>query len=257
MAIQPIKARPRWSARLMAAVWPLALAGAVLITLAANRTEHVVAQADPAGGRVQAFPTPGTRVPQVVGLRVRAARARLELTGLVPAVVHRYSARTARGRVGQAKPPVGRAVDQGAKVTLVVSRGPAWVRAPSLEGFSLRIAERELRREHLKRELVGRPSPLPPGTVTGQAPGPGELMRAGGTIRLYVAVPRTPVRVPRVLGLQVRRAKLRLWGLGLRVRVVSRRNGRRVREGTVIAQSPRIGRRLRPGTRVWLLVTRR
>jgi hypothetical protein len=65
------------------------------------------------------------RVPQVKGLRLSAAKARIKTAGCtVGRTVRRTSATVAQGRAIRTSPQVGQVLKRGAKVTLTVSAGP-------------------------------------------------------------------------------------------------------------------------------------
>lgn len=92
---------------------------------------------------------------------------------------------------------------------------------------------------------------VPPGAVLSQSPEPGRSVRAGTPVSLVVE--EASLEVPGLVGRPVDEAIEVLAGLDLRVDVVEQEERGRP-PGTVIAQSPRAGSRMRPGTQVTLTV---
>jgi beta-lactam-binding protein with PASTA domain len=246
----------RLRARLVGALWPLALAAAVLIAFAGARSQRVDAQASGIGP-VHGFAPPLTTVPEVAGLPIGRARARLTRAGLSVKVRRRRAPRAPRGTVVASEPPAPTRLPRGSTVLLTVSSGPPLRRAPAVQGYQVHIAQRELARDGYAAAVVVRESRFPTGTVVRQSPEPGAWVRPGSTISLFVAIPSTRLALARVVGRDMVDAARELWSLGLEVRFAYRRVRPPVPDGEVLAQSPRPGTSVRRGSRVRLVIARR
>jgi penicillin-binding protein 1A len=124
-------------------------------------------------------------VPRVVGQRLDAARARLAMQPLTPALV--YEPATPRQRVGIVlrQYPAGGTLSSFDKVTLVVAK-PMHGVVPRVVGLRLDRAVARLRRLKLVPR-VARSAGRRAGYVTGQVPAAGVAAAPGLTVRLAVA----------------------------------------------------------------------
>jgi beta-lactam-binding protein with PASTA domain/tRNA A-37 threonylcarbamoyl transferase component Bud32 len=194
------------------------------------------------------------RVPNVVGLEVNEARDRLEEANLDPTVKKRFSNKPVDEVVEQ-DPEAGEMVDEGATVTLFVSRGPRTVEVPGVVGSTLQEARNELRRSDLRVGGVSRePSDQPEGTVLRQDPAEGEEVNQGTRVALVVSAGPEPVLVPFVVGQTEDSAIAEIEGAQLDPEV--RRETDDAPEGEVIAQDPEGGTEVEPGDTVVITVSR-
>jgi serine/threonine-protein kinase len=93
------------------------------------------------------------------------------------------------------------------------------------------------------------------GTVVAEDPGPGTEVDRGSTIRIEVIRPQQPVAVPDVIGLSQAEATAEIEALGLRAATRTETDDS-VEPGSVIAQSPRPGAEVSPGSRVSLTIAK-
>ncbi len=122
-------------------------------------------------------------VPSVVGKTLDEAEAALAEAGLKAQVTQEYSDTVPEGRVISQSPKAGTFLPPGSTVRLVVSRGPAPVQVPDVEGKKLEDALRILSSAGLKASV----SRLGPGNrVVYQLPPPGTTVRRGSTVQLWV-----------------------------------------------------------------------
>lgn len=132
------------------------------------------------------------------------------------------------------------------------------VRVPSLLGMEGDKATALLNRLGLRPVVRPRASSLPPGTVLQQAPGSGRRVDTGTEVVLTVAA-RPPsgwqetVVVPRVVGLDVLRARAALLATGLGVQI-RRAEAPGEPVDRIAHQSPGPGRRVRTGTPVSIVL---
>ncbi|HWD75121.1 MAG TPA: protein kinase [Solirubrobacteraceae bacterium] len=132
-------------------------------------------------------PPARTRVPGLTGLRRGAVSSAARRAHLSIRWGRRYASVPAGVAVAQ-HPGVGALVDNGTRVTVVLSRGPAPVMLPSVQRESLTDAQRSLTSLGLRTVVRPVPAPgVPPGTVTGQAPAGGRPVPARSTVALSVA----------------------------------------------------------------------
>jgi serine/threonine-protein kinase len=180
-----------------------AIAGAGLTT---DRPEDVRHPTAPAGTVVWQDPPPDVVVPQgssvhlevsqgpqrvpipdVVGYEEDIARNLIEAAGLAVSV---DSAQTAapKGVVVNTRPPAGRALVPGTRVTLVVSVGAPIIRIPDLTGLTLEEARATLEQAGLTLgTYFRRSSDQKPGTVIEQRPSTGTLSAPGVAVDVILA----------------------------------------------------------------------
>jgi beta-lactam-binding protein with PASTA domain len=204
-------------------------------------------------------PAPGSRaVPDVTASALAEAKSWLSQAGL-RVRVRSESSDAPRGQVVRQSPGAGTKLRQGSLVALVVSRGPARVRVPSLVGLRADSAATRTRDLGLVPELRLVRSAKPAGTVLAQDPSPGARVTHGSSVLLRIAknVPPQPaltrVRVPDLSGLSVSSARRRLGELGLHAGA-ARVNADRP-QGTVVGQTPAAGAEARKGATVQLKVS--
>jgi beta-lactam-binding protein with PASTA domain len=190
--------------------------------------------------------------PNLVGLREVEARREAASGGFALTVVRRPS--TSRlGTVLQQGPNPGAELEEGARILAVVSSGRREVDVPQLVGVKLEAARRLAETAGLKFTARAVPSNKPKDTVLSQNPQPGGAVAAGSEI--FVTVSRGPsqVSVPDVTGRTVEEATRQLTNIGLVPTVI--RVPSEQPDGTVIAQDPRSGEKLKPGATVRLNVS--
>lgn len=95
------------------------------------------------------------------------------------------------------------------------------------------------------------------GLVSNQKPDPGMTVKEGRYITIVVNSSRDVVIVPDVMDLSVEQAKDRLLGAGLKIGAVKETFSNKVRENSVIGQSPVANSRVQKGTIVDIIITKR
>ena len=195
-------------------------------------------------------------VPQVVGLSIEQAQARLESAGLAVRLGEgNYSVHYAQGEISRAQPAAGTTLRTGSTVTLIPSLGPPPVPVPDLMNMTIAQAKAALAKAHLSLDptitrecsdqiAIGR-------VISQSAPAPGEAPR-GSAIAITVSKGPAPVPVPNVIGKTEVQAKglLQAWV----VKVDTRYSGT-VPRGTVINQTPSPRSKLQPGLTVTIVVS--
>lgn len=199
-----------------------------------------------------------TVVPDVIGLQVEEAEARVRAAGLEPEV-ERAPSGEPRGIVFDQQPEAGTGVAPGSAVILVVSRGPpettvtvtttlteaeATVTVPDVLGDDHVEAGAEIDALPLIADSFPVESGEPRGTVVGQNPAGGTRVAEGTHVRLEVALgpgerPNAPV--PDVTGLPEEEARAMVRESGFTVRTVDQDAPTAGRRGEVLRQDPEPG----------------
>ncbi|HEX6699446.1 MAG TPA: PASTA domain-containing protein [Gaiellaceae bacterium] len=248
----------------------------------AKPKDRVIAQAPEAGAKLSRGGTvaltvssgpPKQSVPDVVGMRVSEAIAKLKIAHLDSRQKVVF-ARAARGTVVKQTPPAGAELKKGAPVQLEVSKGPQRVAIPAVVGRTRDDAVAALKKAGLVAAVFSVPSTEQQGLVVAQDPQPGGKAAKGSRVRLNVSqgapqttpTPTTPtntsgttaaqattVTVPRLVGLKQLAAQRKLQALGLRVRTVYVPSTKP--QGTVVAQRPAPGATADRGARVRINVS--
>lgn len=193
------------------------------------------------------------KVPAVEGTQQAVAVARLRNAGLS----FRSDLETNNappGRVLVQTPGAGAALEKGARVHLSVSRGPAVVAVPTLTGIQRAGAIRVLRSLKLTPEPTLRASSQPAGTVISQSPLAGDKVAKGSAVLFAVSEGPRLISVPSLRGVVQDKAAKQLQDANLDVQV--RPVPSAEPPGTVIAQSPARGAKVKAGTTVTLNVSK-
>ncbi|HEV8683187.1 MAG TPA: PBP1A family penicillin-binding protein [Actinomycetota bacterium] len=128
---------------------------------------------------------------------------------------------------------------------------PTYALVPNVVGKKLERAEKLLAKANFTAEGERVNSTEPAGTVVGQSPGAGSRVEAGSLVTLEVSNGIPPkIRVPRVIGLSVEKARERLLAVGLSVVIDRKSTSEKSRDGIVFDQSPNGGTRVKEGARV-------
>ena len=175
--------------------------------------------------------------PNLTGRKQADAEADLESANLAAGkVTGKYSEEVAKGVVLKQDPASGQKLRRGAKVALVVSRGPAPVDVPSLAGLTPKAADAVLEKAGLKGRNAGKEysTTVKAGEVMSQQPSGGQLER-GATVEYVLSRGPRMIEVPDMQGRQLAQARQELEALGFKVDVEEFLGGF---FGTVRSQSP-------------------
>ncbi len=201
-----------------------------------------------------------TEVPDVVGLTKADATAALDAAGLATSETAEYDPLVAAGSVIDQLPAAGDKVEPGATVGILVSLGkrPAQqVRVPNVVGQTQNEAQERLRDAGLGAYFTLTYDPaVPVGTVIEQEPGPRARVEPDSTVLLAVSIgPEQPaaIAVPDVVGLRRAAAMSALTEAGLRGQAIEMYSDRP--KGEVVAQEPREGVKVAPGSRIGVHVS--
>jgi serine/threonine-protein kinase len=191
-------------------------------------------------------------VPKLAGLTEDAARAAVASSHLVVGKVTRaFDDSVPDGKVVSASLKAGTKVRRGTAVDLVISRGREPVAVADWVGKPADEATTALRNSGLKVTTTEAfDDQVPKGSVVSQDPGAGTAFK-GDPVKLVVSKGPELVEVPRVVGMSAGKARAKLEAAGFTVKVTSvfGNDG-----GTVIAQRPSAGTRVKPGSTVTIAV---
>ncbi|MEV0181237.1 Stk1 family PASTA domain-containing Ser/Thr kinase [Streptomyces sp. NPDC050625] len=158
-------------------------------------------------------------VPDVQGIPLAKARARLTADGLAPGMVTReFSDSVAKGSVISTDPTAGTKRHAGSAIALVVSKGSP-IDVPDVTGDDLADAQQELENAGLKVEIAAQQvnSEYDKGKVARQTPAGDSRAAEGDTVTLTVSKGPEMIQVPDVVGDSVDDAHKALEGAGFKV----------------------------------------
>ena len=201
-------------------------------------------------------PSSSVSVPNVVGQSEQAAGAALRQAGLNPVASLVSSATVPSGLVVSQSPQAGDDAKKGARVSIVVSQGPASAALTDVDGLSADKAAAQLRKAGFKPTTKAQASsPVKTGLVIATEPPAGTEIEVGSSVTLLVSSGPAPVRVPDVVGQSQAAAEADLSNAELAVGTVTKKVSSTQTAGTVVAQSPMAGSSLHAGEKVELTVT--
>jgi beta-lactam-binding protein with PASTA domain len=217
-------------------------------------------------------------VPSLVGLSQNDAVQQLTALGLVPQIQNASSSRP-KGIVFAQKPPSGKEVDKGSKVTINVSSGSggggttttttttsttttttpsaAGVRVPNVRGLAVVAGLRRLNEAVLRPTVRYVSSSRRAGIIVAEVPAGGTIAKRAARVRLDVSTGPNPAAVatiPSVVGEDETAAVATLRQAGFRVVVLDRPTSDQSKNGIVVEQQPRAGSSIPRGSYVAVFV---
>ena len=215
--------RKRWPWLLLGA---LALVGLILLLVSVLAPERV-------------------QVPNVVGSSISVATQRLQNDGFEVVPVRDNSAKPRNTVVGQ-DPQGGTSAEEGARVTINVSDGPAFTDVPDVVGDGRNEARRKLVAAGFKvEEKAVASEAVKLNRVVAQSPDGGSLAEGGRAVTIEVSSGPEQLSVPDVVGKTEDEARTALDAFRV---VVQEKEDVQADPGTVLAQSPARGNLPRGGT---------
>ncbi len=195
-------------------------------------------------------------VPRVIGIDSVAATTLLKEAGLQPKVVaEEFSEKIPKGAVTAERPPHGTRVSLGAEVRLFISRGTDQLAVPKLTGATIAQATRTLAEAGLDLgQVTSIHSDLhPKDTIMAQDPPAGATAARGTTVRVLQSLGalEDQITMPDLQGREALVAVNLLKELQIEARISFQPSPSKDR---VIAQDPRAGSPVKPGTPVELVV---
>ncbi len=197
-------------------------------------------------------PPEQTRVPDVIGMKEKAARTALGDAGFRVDVDYRPDSEVRANVVLEQDPNADQFAEPDTLVSLVVSEGKPLVEVPYVLGSTRADAEAAIEDRGLDARFEERESDEPEGTVVATDPAPGDSIAEGSTVTVFYS--DGPEEVPDVRGQTQKEAKQTLSDAGFTVSVV-RSSDTTEPKGTVIDQSPRPGEQASDGSTVTIVVS--
>ena len=224
-------------------------------------------------------------VPSVVGLQQNAAVRRLTALRLVPQIQNAPSTRP-KGTVFAQKPPAGKEVDKGSKVTINVSSGPgtatttattatttatttttttttapaptaASVRVPNVRGLAIVAGLHRLNGAALRPTVRYVTASQRAGIIVAEIPAGGTTVNRAARVRINVSTgpnPAASATVPNVVGQDQAAATTAIRDAGFRVVVLFRPTTDQSKDGVVVEQQPPAGSSIPRGSYVAVFV---
>ena len=189
---------------------------------------------------------PPVETPMLLDLRRDDAKLAATDAGFVPVVEERYDDQARRGIVIGQTPAAGDPAERDSTITIVVSKGPAPVELPDLEGDAPDAAQTELEALGFTVTRVEDWSDtIEAGDVIGTRPPVGEKAEYGSPIELVVSKGPELVAVPNVFGQDFDSACAEIEKAGFTCDTENYTRG-----ATVQNQDPQPGEKLRRGESV-------
>jgi eukaryotic-like serine/threonine-protein kinase len=208
------------------------------------------------GKNVLLIPSLGRRlvaVPDVTGKSQDEATEILSDAGFEVATKREFHDSVPQGSVIRQDPGADQQIQEGATVTIVVSRGPPLVNIPDVTGQPTADARRTLEALGFHVEATQDFSTdVPRGQVISTDPPSGQRAPKGSTVTLFVSKGPRTFSMPDVVGMQREAAIKKLEGLGLSVKVVEIPG---TRGNQVVYQDPDPGVTVEQGQQVTIYVT--
>ncbi len=180
---------------------------------------------------------PGTvAIPDVAGQAPGEARRALEDVGLEVETEERFSDTVADGRVIGTEPAAATQVAGGSTVKLLVSKGSNQLDVPNLVGLSTEDAVAQIEALELSANIQQTEDPAPVGRVLSQTPSPGQKVKKGAQVTIFVST--GTMAVPNVVGTARESAVTTLKKAGFKVTVTLDSAAEPSQSGLVTSQFP-------------------
>lgn len=196
-------------------------------------------------------------VPSVIWKTKDEAISMLLDAGLAePDIVEQHDDNVAYGSVISQSVENGTQVDEGTKITLTISIGPAAFEMPAVDGKSMEEAEDILRDKGLVVEVqYQKTDAVEEGLVISQSVDAGSDVKRGDKVIITVSSGRETTDVANVVGMTEAEAEKTLKDQGFKVTVLDNYDSN-VPEGKIISQSPSAGTAQLPGTEIVIYVSK-
>ena len=180
-------------------------------------------------------------VPDVAGDPEGRARQTLEAADLQVSTEFRFSETVPDGRAIGTEPAAGTRLQSGASVRLLISKGSNRIEVPSVVGLDDQAALSTLSQSDLGGSVVQRDDDRPAGQVVGQSPGPGQFVKPGTQVTIFVS--SGAVSVPDVIGVLRKTAVATLKKAGFVAQITESPTDDPSQVGLVTQQFPPAGAR--------------
>jgi beta-lactam-binding protein with PASTA domain len=186
-----------------------------------------------------------TLVPDVRGLPIEEAKARVGKAGLVADSIRRQVSEKEPGTIIDENPPAGTRVPRGTTVMLTAALAAPMIEVPDVVHHPVDEARTMIAAVGLENRVVWSPSESEPGLVIDEQPQEGTPVKPLSIVVLTVATPRM-VRVPRLTGKTMAQAREALENNGLLVGIL-KPSPPDTLNGVITVQKPLAGTRVNRG----------
>ena len=193
------------------------------------------------------------KVPDVEGVAIQKALEQVQDAGFEVAVAA-VSASGKPGTVTKQEPEAGASAEEGSTVTLTASLGPSEVAVPKVTELESQAAQDKLFAAGFQATVKEVPSTATVGTVTSQAPPPGEVAATNSKVQINVSSGPGTATVPKVVGQTADKAISAVQAAGLLAYVKPVASAEQA--GNVVGQAPPTGETVDAGSVVQLNVSR-
>lgn len=196
-------------------------------------------------------------VPDLAGLTVTEAEAQLKEAGLEAGQTQQRASDTvAIGQIIGTVPPANKEVNKGAKITLIVSIGPASVNVPDVAGLEEKEAIIQIGKMDLKvgDTLSESNDTIPAKQVIRTEPAAGTRVAIGSVVKLVISSGPQLVRVPKVVDSDEATAINQIFNAGLLTGSLQETCSQKPK-GTILSSSPAEGTPVAKGSKVDLVAS--
>jgi eukaryotic-like serine/threonine-protein kinase len=198
---------------------------------------------------------PGSaKVPSTAGLDAKEAEEKLEEAGFGARAETAHSEAVEEGLVIHSDPPGGETATRGTDVVLTVSSGPKLAKVPVVVGAQRSLAVQQIRGRGFTPSVEEEESSTPAGEVIRQSPSAGSQLPPGSTVSIVVSKGEEKASAPNVIGKLRAEAVEAVREAGLTPAVSEQETEVPAQAGRVTDQFPPPGSKLKPGSRVTLVV---
>jgi serine/threonine-protein kinase len=183
-------------------------------------------------------------VPEVVGLNAGDAEVELRVAKFVVETQLQENPDIEPNIVFAQDPEAGEEIEEGATVTIFISKGAETEQVPRLEGLTLEEAEERLEALDLRNDVVREPSDVvPAGQVIRSEPPENAEVNTGSQVVLFVSQGPDQVEIPLLTGQQVDAATAIMQEALFKNFQFAEENSGSVPAGQVIRSEPPSGQR--------------
>ncbi len=203
---------------------------------------------------------PGSRivVPSTIGGSYNEAVSAFNPLGITSIIVEkRFDEEISKGAIIESIPPGGGRIENGASVTLIISKGPERYIVPTLKGLTPEAAKRAILKYPL---VVGKVSvvfnsEIPQGFVITSTPVSGVQVKRDSLVNLVVSKGVETIAVVSFVGKSAEQALNELTDAGFNVESVFAFD-EKILAGAVISQTPKGDASIAKGARITLVVSK-
>ncbi len=179
---------------------------------------------------------PRVTVDNYVGMTDVQAQQAIVNAGLRLNLTRQPSSTVAINHVVSQDPPPDTAVPKNSLIQLIVSSGKPTLGLRDVTGFTLSDAQKDLISDKFQVKLVRKFDPSPKDTVIAETPKPGTKVREGSPVTLVVSDGPAPIKMPRLVGLTLDKARAIAERDGFTINVSERATSNNIPPNVIASQ---------------------